>query len=213
MFTNRRQAALLLGKALWQYKGAGTVVLGIPCGGLETAYYVAEQLKAGLGFIIVRKLAYPDSPEYAFGAMAEDGTVCYNARLQIRLSQEMIDAVEDRQLKEIERRKRIFREFQPFPNLKKRTVIIADDGIATGATVMAAIKVCKRKGAATIIAAAPVISPAAESDLRHEANEVVFLEKPADFRSVSQVYESFHDITEQQALKYIEKWQQKTMAG
>lgn len=211
MFTNRRQAALVLAKALGKYKDENAIVIGIPRGGIETAYYVAQQLNAELSFLIVRKLSYPNNPEFAFGAMAEDGTVYFNPYHTIKISQEMIDNIEEEQLMEIERRKRILREVQVFPDIKDRLVIVVDDGIATGATIFAAIKMCKKRGAAKIIVAAPVSSKRIESDLLQEADDVVILIKPEKFYSVSQVYESFQDLADEEVIDYLRKWESKTV--
>lgn len=211
MFTDRRQAALFLARALEKYKGENVVVLGIPRGGIETAYYVARQLNAELSYLIVRKLSYPRDPEFAFGAIAEDGTVYYNPYHKIQISQEMMDTIEEEQLMEIERRKRIFREVQAFPDIKNKTVIIVDDGIATGATIFAAIKLCKKRGAAKVVVAAPVSADRTESDLSEEADDVVILVKPERFYSVSQVYESFGNITDEDALDFLKKWEKKTV--
>ena len=209
MFADRKEAALLLAKALEKYKGENVIIFGIPRGGAETAYYVAQFLSAELFLLIVRKLGYPFDPEYAFGAMAEDGTIYYNPYAKIELSQEAIDTVEEQQIKEIERRKQIFRKDQPLPDIKNKTVIIVDDGIATGATIFAAIKMCKKKEAGKIVVAAPVASERIEKELLKEANEVVILEKPAFFHAVSQAYESFGNLTDQQALLFMERWEKE----
>lgn len=206
MFADRKEAALLLAKALEKYKGEKVIVLGIPRGGAETAYYVAHFLNAELSLLIVRKLGHPRDPEYAFGAMAEDGTVYYNPLANIELSQEAIDTVEEQQQQEIERRKQILRR-SPLPDIKNKTVIIVDDGIATGATIFAAIKMCKKKEAGKIVVAAPVASESIEKELSKEADEVVILDTPVFFHAVSQVYESFCNLTDQQALAFMERWE------
>jgi predicted phosphoribosyltransferase len=211
MFTNRKQAALQLAQALEKHSNKNVIVLGIPRGGIETAYYVARELNAELSFLIVRKLSYPANPEYAFGAMAEDGTVYYNTGHKINLSQEMIDEVEDQQLREIERRKRFYRQVQVFPDIKGRNVIITDDGIATGATIFAAIRMCKRKGAAKIIVAAPVCAKRTENELLKEVDEVVILNNPEQFYAVSQFYESFRDLSDQEALDFLKQWEKRTV--
>lgn len=210
MFYNRKEAALLLARALEKYKGKNTIVAGIPRGGIETAYYVARGLNAELSFIIVRKLGCPGDPEYGIGAMAEDGTVYYNPSSTVKLSQEMIDFIEDQQLMEIERRKEIFREVQAFPDIKGKTVIIADDGIATGATIFAAMEMCKKRGAAKIVVAAPVCAKQTKSDLQQEADEVIILETPEMFFSVSQVYDWFQDVSDVEALEFLKKWEKET---
>lgn len=211
MFKNRKEAALSLAEALEKYKGENVIVAGIPRGGVETAYYVARELQAKLAVIIVRKLGYPRDPEFAFGAMAEDGTVYYNPRRQITISQETIDEIEDQQLQEIERRTRIFREIQLFPDIKDKTVIIVDDGIATGATIFAAIKMCKKRGAAKIVVAAPVCSKGTAGELQQEVDEVVALEIPKRFFAISQYYESFRNLTDGEALEFLEQWENKTV--
>lgn len=208
MFTNRKQAALLLAQALEKYRNEDVIVLGIPRGGIETAYYVAKQLDAELSFIIVRKLGYPENPEYAFGAMAEDGSIYYSRK--IGLSQEMIDSIEDQQQVEIERRKRILREVQVFPEINNKAVIIVDDGIATGATIFAAIKMCKRKGAAKIIVAAPVCTQSTVTELMQEADDVIVLKRPAQFFAVAQFYDSFRDLNDQEVVNFLKKWEKRT---
>lgn len=210
MFYDRKQAAIELAAALEKYKGKNAIVIGIPRGGIETAYYVAEQLQAELSVVIVKKLGYPGDPELAFGAMAEDGTVYYNPSHPIPISQEMIDEIEDRKLEEIQYRKQLFREIQAFPDIKNKTVILVDDGIATGSTFMAAIKMCRKKGAGKIVAAAPVCAKRTVNELQREADEVVILETPEYFIAVSQFYGSFRNLTDQEALAFLEQWEKKT---
>lgn len=207
MFKNRKQAALLLAGALKQYMSEDVIVAGIPRGGIETGYYIAQQLQVQLAVIIVRKLGYPSNPEFAFGALTEDGTVYYIPKSKMRISQEMIEEVEDRVKEEIEYRKLLFRNVQVLPNVKNKTVIIVDDGIATGATVFAAIKMCKKRGAAKIVVASPVCSKTTADELRLEADEVVILEMPDRFFSVSQYYESFNDLTYNEAVEFLKKWE------
>lgn len=211
MFTNRQQAALLLAKALEIYRNENVLVLGIPHGGIEIAFYVARQLDVELSFIIVRKLSHPLNPEYALGAMAEDGTVYYNTDHRITISQEMLDNIEEQQQCEIERRKQIFRRVQVFPEIKNRAVIIVDDGIATGSTIFAAIRSCEKRGAAKIIVAAPVCAKGTESKLLQEADEVIALITPEQFFAVSQFYESFPEVNEQDALDFLKKWEKRTV--
>jgi len=207
MFTNRKQAALLLAKALEKYNDKNVLILGIPRGGAETAYYIAQQLHAELSLLIVRKLSYPQNPEYAFGAIAEDGTIYYNPYSKIDLSQEMIDAIEEEQQKEIDHRIEVFRKGYPLPDITNKTVIIADDGIATGATIFAAIKMCRKKKASKVVVAAPVASKSKEKELLKEADEVVILEKPATFLAVSEAYESFYNLTDEETAAFMEKWE------
>ncbi|HSN09517.1 MAG TPA: phosphoribosyltransferase family protein, partial [Hanamia sp.] len=147
MFTDRKDAALKLAKALEKYKNKNAVVLGIPRGGAETAYYVALHLNAEFSLLVSRKLGHPANPEYAFGAIAEDGSIYLNPSSSGQLSDETIQEVVDEQKKEITRRITILRKGKPLPELKGRTVILVDDGIATGATIFAAIEMCKKRKA------------------------------------------------------------------
>jgi predicted phosphoribosyltransferase len=123
----------------------------------------------------------------------------------------MMDEIEDELKKEIAHSKYIFRESHIFPNIKGKTVIIVDDGIATGSTIFAALKMCKKRGASAIVVAAPVCSKRTENDLLKEASEVVILEKPDHFFSVSQVYESFQNLTDEEALEFLRKWEKETV--
>ncbi|AEV98228.1 phosphoribosyltransferase [Niastella koreensis] len=211
MFTNRKQAALQLAKALEKYSNQNVLVLGIARGGIETAYYIARQLNAELSFLIVRKLSHLQNPEYALGAMAEDGTVYYNPGHKTKISQEMLDNIEEQQQQEIERRKQVFRKVQVLPEINNRTIIIADDGIATGATIFAAIKMCKQKGAAKIIVAAPVCAKSTANELIKEADEVIMLTTPDQFMAVAQFYESFRDLSDQETLDFLKRWEKRAV--
>lgn len=211
MFINRKQAALQLAQALEKYRKENVLVIGIPRGGIETAYYVARELNADLSFLIVRKLGHPRNPEFALGAMAEDGTVYYNTAPEMKLSQEMMDHIEEQQRKEIDRRKKAFRNVQVFPGISNRTVIVVDDGIATGATIFAAIKMCQKKGAAKIIVAAPVCSVDTKNELLQEADEVVILNTPEKFYAVAQFYDSFRDLNDEEVISFLKKWEKKTV--
>lgn len=208
MFKDRHDAALQLATKLEKYKGqGGVIVLGIPRGGAETAYYIASRLQATFSLIIVRKLGHPYDPEYALGAMAEDGTIFYRADPRRQVSQELRDEIEEQQQEEIERRIKMLRKGRNLPSLKGKTVIIADDGIATGATILAAIRMCKKQNAGRIVIAAPVAAKATVSDLEQEVDEVVILQQPAQLHAVSQFYEQFENLTDEEALAFVEKWE------
>ncbi|MDB5275680.1 MAG: phosphoribosyltransferase [Ferruginibacter sp.] len=209
MFYDRKDAALQLAKALEKYKDQQAVVLGIPRGGAVTGYYVALHLNAVFSLLVSRKLGHPNNPEYAVGAIAEDGTIHLNDTVVREVSQEEIDTAVAQQKKEIERRINVLRQGQPLPEIKNRIVLIVDDGIATGATIFAAIKMCKKKEAAKIVVAAPVSGNAILRQLRKEADEVVILETPAFYHAVSQAYESFGQVTDDEALGLLEKWQKQ----
>jgi putative phosphoribosyl transferase len=210
MFANREDAALQLGLALANYRNKGVIVLGIPRGGAETAYYVARQLQAvQFSLLIVRKLGHPQNPEFALGAIAEDGTIYYTPGASTRISRQTMNEIEAFERKEIERRKRTLRMNRPLPDISSRIVIIVDDGIATGATIFAAIHMCRNKGAGKIIVASPVAALDKVYELEQIADEVVVLLTPPQYYAVSQVYDSFYNLTDDEALEFIEKWERE----
>ncbi|MGE5107421.1 MAG: phosphoribosyltransferase [Sphingobacteriales bacterium] len=209
MFADRKDAALQLAVALEKFRNKNAVVLGIPRGGAETAYYLAVYLHAEFSLLISRKLGHPDNPEYALGAIAEDGSIYLSPNAGQEVPEEAIKAVVESQKKEIERRIKILRKGKPLPELKGKTVILADDGIATGATILAAIEMCKKRKAGKIIVAAPVSGPDIEERLTHKADEVIILEKPDYYYAVSQAYESFYQLTDEDALGFMERWEKE----
>ena len=124
------------------------------------------------------------------------------------MSPESINRIKKEQRQEIEKRKQLIRTLQPFPDLKDKTIIIVDDGIATGATIFAAIKMCKKKGAAKIVVAAPVSSGKTKEALSAVADEVVILVIPEVFHAVSQVYLNFENVSDKEAVSFLQKQHQ-----
>lgn len=206
IFSDREDAAVRLADALSAYKDKDVLVLGIPRGGAVTGYYVAKYLHAEFSLIISRKLGHPFNPEYAVGALAEDGTIHLNEGALQEVRQQDIDAAVTTQKKEIERRIHILRKGEPLPAMDRKTVIIVDDGIATGATIFAAIAMCRKKGAAKIVVAAPVSGEDIRRALQQSADEVVILQSPAYYHAVSQVYGSFQQVSDEEAVALLDKW-------
>lgn len=209
MFVDRKDAAMQLARALEKYKGKGVIVLGIPRGGAETGYYVARHLGAEFSLLISRKLGHPFNPEYAFGAIAEDGSIYLNPDAERGINEDQKNEVIAEQKEEIKRRIEKLRGGRPLPELKGKTVILVDDGIATGATLFASIKLCKSKGAGRIIVAAPVSGSEKEKEIQALVDEVVILEKPEVYFAVSQGYQNFYNLTDEQALEFMEKWEKE----
>ena len=206
MFNDRRDAAIQLAQALEKYKDKSALVLGIPRGGAETAFYVAQYLNAEFSLIISRKLGHPYNPEYALGAIAEDGSIYLTQAATLEASPEVIDKAVELQKKEIERRIKMLRKGEPLPSLKNKIVILADDGIATGATILAAVQMCKKQGAEKIVVAAPVSGSEIKEELCNEVDEVVILETPPFYYAVSQAYNSFHNLSDNEALRFMDRW-------
>lgn len=207
MFKDRKDAGIQLGRALSRYKNQNVLVLGIPRGGAETAYYVAKSLNAELSLVVARKLGYPSNPEAAFGAVAEDGSIYISDAARQELSAEEINEVLVQQKEEIQRRIKTLRRGRPLPELNGRTVIIADDGIATGATLFATIELCKNHNAARIVVASPIAGKRMEAILRNLVDDYVILEIPPFYNAVSQGYEDFSNLTDEEALGFMDKWE------
>jgi putative phosphoribosyl transferase len=209
MFRNRKDAGEKLGEALEKYQGIGALVLGIPRGGAETAYYVAVHLNTEMSLVVTRKLGYPFNQEAAFGAVAEDGSIYISESARKSISAEEMSQVLEAQKQEIKRRVKKLRGGKPLPVIRERTVIIVDDGIATGATLFATIALCRKKKAGKIVIAAPIAGQHMESILRQEVDDVVILETPPLYHAVSQGYEDFSNLSDDEAVFFMEKWEKQ----
>ncbi len=203
MFQDRKDAGKQLGNALQHYEGCDGLVLGIPRGGAEVAYYAAASLRLPVSLVMVRKLPFPDNPESGYGAIAEDGSVYEHPSARI------IDPQTDRrirlkQINEIQRRIQVLRAGQPLPPIAGKTVIVVDDGIAMGSTMMAAVRLCHHRQAATVVAAAPVGSPSVVRTLGNEADRVVVLEQPTDFHAVADAYGVWYDVPDSEVIQMLQ---------
>lgn len=201
MFADRVTAGRQLGQALLAGRRPGTrevVVLGLPRGGVPVAGEVALALGASLDVIIVRKLGAPGHHELAIGALGEDGVRVLNDDVirAFGLSEVDIERVEERERAELERRTRHLRSRHERRNLRGTTVIIVDDGIATGATARAACLVAREHGASHVTVAMPVAPSGWEEDFVDVADECVALTTPADFMAVGSQYADFSEVTD-----------------
>ncbi|MFI7542442.1 phosphoribosyltransferase [Actinoplanes sp. NPDC049599] len=199
-FADRADAGRRLAAALPQLAGADAVVLALPRGGVPVAAPVARALGAPLDVIVVRKIVVPRYPELALGAVGEDGVRVANPDV-VRAA-----GVEPGELREatavaaaqVERRLRNLRAGRPGPGWAGRTVVIVDDGAATGATARAACHVARARGAARVVLALPVAAPGAAALLAGEADEVIVLEQPAELGAVGAWYADFEPTTEEE---------------
>ena len=205
MFQNREHAGKELALLLEpKYKYLNPLVIGIPRGGVEVAYYVARQLEAELLLVISKKLPFPGRSEYGFGAVSEDHSVYISEQGKDGLSPEMINDIVEKQILEIQRRVEKYRQGKPLPDMEGRTVILVDDGIATGVTLVPVIQLCKKKRAAKIVIAAPVSGTRFDKNLK-EADEIEVLVQPQQFYAVGQVYETFEDFTDEELMQLLAK--------
>lgn len=205
LFTHRADAGERLADALRHLQGEDPVVLGLPRGGVPVAFPVARALGAPLDVIVVRKLGVPYHRELGFGAIGEGGVrvISENIVRSSRVSQADLAAVEHTEEAELARQARRFRGDRPRVNLDGRTVILVDDGIATGATAAAACEVVRAQGAARVVLAVPVAPPDAVAWLRTEADEVVCLSTPPAFRAVGEWYQDFSQTPDEEVVSLL----------
>ena len=199
-FRDRQEAGIVLGEQLKEYANqTDTIVLALPRGGVPVAFEVAKAINAPLDVFIVRKLGVPGHEELAFGAIASGGVQVLNQDLvnALRLPQEMIDHVAKHEQSELERREEIFRGNRPPPDVANKTVIIVDDGLATGATMRAAVKALKTQQPTKIIVAVPVASKQACDEFREPADVwAVCAVTPEPFYGVGMWYRNFDQTTD-----------------
>lgn len=206
VFADRRQAGRLLAGALAQYAGRSDVlVLGLPRGGVPVAAEVARVLRAPLDVLVVRKLGAPGQEELAIGAIGEGGVRVLNAGLvrSLGLAEADIDRIAQREEQELERRVAAYRGGHDALSVEGRTVIVVDDGVATGATMRAGLQALRVMGAARIVAASPVGAEDSVAALAEDADEVVVLQTPAWFNAVGQWYEDFGQTTDDEVRRLL----------
>jgi predicted phosphoribosyltransferase len=199
-FADRTEAGRLLAEKLGEYADRDDVIiLGLPRGGVPVAYEVAKRLRAPLDVFVVRKLGVPGFEELAAGAIASGGVRVLNEDVvrAIPHAEEAIEAVTTRETAELERREQLYRAGGPAPELRDRVVILIDDGLATGATMRAAVKALRQSGAAKIIVAVPVGPPDTCREIEEQADETICLSTPAFFQAVGQYYEDFSQTSDE----------------
>lgn len=205
MFRDRRDAGERLADRLVSADVAADIVLAIPRGGLPLGRPVADALDAPLDVVVARKLGAPDNPEYAVGAVASDGTVWLNDDAVARTGVDD-DYLEREQAEQAEAAREKVDRYRdgPAPDLTDEAVVVVDDGVATGSTAFACIEQVRAAGADRIVVAVPVGPPDTIADLETVADEVVCLETPANFRAVGQFYERFDQVSDDEAVQYLD---------
>lgn len=207
MFANRREAGALLAQALAKYGGGSdVVVLALPRGGVPVGYEVARALGAPLDAFVVRKLGVPGHRELAMGAIASGGVRVLNREVigWYGISPKAIEATVHEELAELERREALYRKDREPASIACKTVILVDDGLATGATMKAAVEALRAHRPARIVVAVPVGSPASCTQMRVVADEVTCAREPEDFAAVGQYYADFEQTSDAEVRALLE---------
>lgn len=198
-YRDRRDAGRVLARALAAYAGRDDLlVLGLARGGVPVGWEVAAALRAQLDVFLVRKLGVPQREELAMGALADGGGLVVNDDLirNLGIDDRALRETIDRETAELLRRDRAYRGDRPSPDMRDRVVIIVDDGIATGASMLAAVRAVRAAGPSSVVVAVPVGPHAVQRQLGCEADDVVCATTPASFEAVGQVYADFHQVSD-----------------
>ena len=205
-FLDRTEAGRLLAEHLGVYRNRDDVlILALPRGGVPVGAEIARTLNAPLDVFVVRKLGLPEHPELAMGAIATGGVRVVNRDVvdALRIPSLVIDAVTAQEQDELARRERAYRDDLPAPDLNGKTVIVVDDGIATGSTMLAAVAALRQLGAARIVVAAPVIAGSTYYEMRRGADDVAAVLVPENFYGVGQWYENFSQTTDEEVRQFL----------
>lgn len=211
MFHNREDAAYQLAAKLKERQLHDPLVLAIPRGGVVTGAVLARELGADLDVILARKLRAPGQPELAVGAVSEDGQIYLNhyARGFLDSMEEYLAEERRHQLAEIARRTRLFRDIRPQASIKGRSIIVTDDGIATGSTMIAALQCIQTRNAREVIVAVPVASPDRLAEIRRWCDDEVCLLAPEQFRAIGQFYEDFTQVEDKEVAQLLHEFAAK----
>jgi predicted phosphoribosyltransferase len=202
-FEDRKDAAERLADMLTDFKEKNAIVLGIPRGGVEIAYYVATALKLDWSVVVSKKLPYPGKEEYGFGAVTEEDIYFVN-RERINLPETTISSIIEDRKKEVARRVQLYRKNNPLPDMTGKIVIIVDDGIATGVTLIPVIQLCKRKQAQRVVIASPVSGKDYDKELK-QADEIRVLFQPDVYAGVGQAYRNFDQLSDEKVLEFLKR--------
>lgn len=208
LFRDRTHAGQLLAQKLTEYANReDVVVLSIPRGGVPVGFEVAQVLHAPLDVFVLRKLGVPWQEELGFGAVASGGARVVEQEMidALGLTSEEIEAVVEREERELRRRERVYRGERPAPNVDGKIVVLVDDGIATGSSMLAAIAALRRLNPAKIVIAVPVAAASTTRRLRKVADELVAVETPAAFYAVGQFYADFQPTSDEEVVGLLER--------
>ena len=207
LFEDRQEAGRRIAKRLARFRQTDAIILAIPRGGIPVAAAAAHRLQLQWGFIVARKLPVPTNPEAGFGAIAADGSTVLNRAMLsgLRLTKDQIDTIAEEVKAEVARRTQIYSRARPPVDISGKTVILLDDGVASGYTMLAAIKSIRTHGPASVTATAPVASRSAAMIIEKSADECVFeIVSPAVPFAIADFYVVWHDLSDEDILPILE---------
>jgi len=208
LYQDRAEAGRVLASQLTRYAGRPDVlVLGLPRGGVPVAFEVARALQAPLDVLLVRKLGVPGQEEVAMGAMASGGIRVLNQELvdHLRIPASVIDEVASREARELERRELLYRGQRPYPSVRSKTVLLVDDGLATGSTMRAAVAALRQQDPARIVVAVPTAPESTCAEMLEEADECVCADLPDRFYAVAQAYVEFMQVSDDEVRELLQR--------
>jgi len=210
LFENRMDAGKKLTQAMNQNmaNSKNPIVLGIPRGGVPVGFVLAQKLNCKLDTIVLRKIPIPSDPEAGYGAVALDKTAILNQEIlaHLRLSKEETDRGIEEVYQEVKRRNEAYRKGRPFPDLRSRSVILADDGLATGYTMLAAVEFCRKKKPEEIVVAVPVASDSAAELIQSKVDQFIVLHVSHSlYFAVASFYERFDDMTDEEVVQILDE--------
>jgi len=209
LFENRQEAGRRLARELLHLKSRRPVVLALPRGGVPVGFEIASALEAPLDLVLVRKIGAPGMSELAVGAIAEgeelDKVIDEGIIAELGVTEAYLDEEIARQAREIERRRELYLKGRPAVDVRHRTALVVDDGIATGATMRVALRAVRRRGPEKLVMAVPVAPSHTIERLRAEVDEIVCLATPEDFRAIGLFYADFHQVGDEEVIALLDR--------
>lgn len=207
VFENREEAGKRLATELTQYSDKQPIIIGLPRGGIPLGFEIAEILHAPLEVLVARKIGHPYNPEFGIGAIAEGNVRVLDKPIVnlLEISKKELDNVTNIEKEELKRRVALYRNNKPLPALKNRTVILVDDGLATGVTARAAISSIKKRKPKQLIFASPVCAYDTARELEHLVDKVICVTTPVDFAAVGLWYRSFEQVSDEEVVELLKQ--------
>jgi predicted phosphoribosyltransferase len=203
MFKDRHEAAMLLAKKLEKYKNKNGIILAVPRGGVPIGYYIAKELDLPLEIILSKKIGHPNNPEYAIGSVSLHGTIV-NSNLG-DVSMDYINKEAEKISTALKEKFKLYMGNRKPTDLKDKTVIVVDDGIATGNTIIATLEMIKKSRPKEIIIAVPVAPPETAKNLTKLVDEFICLLTPENFMGVGQFYKNFNQVSDEEVIKFLDE--------